>query len=175
MHQLDTVQWALDTERTGPVEVEGSGTVNEGSMYNTFVTYELTYKYANGVRVYVKSGGTGLRFEGRDGWVGNSRFAAPVQASAAELVRWQPGKGDVELYTNPAGEHRDFLDCVKTRKEPYFPAEVGHRCASLLHVGNIAMRLGRKLRWNPDKEEFVGDAEADRMRSREMRKPWTLG
>jgi len=174
MHQLDTVQWALDKERTGPVEVEGSGTVNPGSMYNTFVTYEVRWRYADGVEVHVKSGGTSLRFIGEKGWIGNPRFAARCTASDAKLVEWKPEAGDVHLYTNPAGEHRDFLDCVKTRKEPYFPAEIGHRCASLVHMGNIAMRLGRKLRWDPAKEEFVGDADANAMCSRVMRKPWTL-
>jgi hypothetical protein len=122
----------------------------------------------------VRSGGTGLRFEGEGGWVGNQQFAGPVEASSKEILAWKPGDRDLKLYTNPAGEHRDFLDCVRSRKEPYFPAEVGHRCASLCHIGNIAMRLGRKLRWDPAKEAFVGDPEADLLRSRPMRAPWTL-
>ncbi len=174
MHQLDTVQWALDVERTGPVEVEGKGTVSPGSMYNTFVDYEIAYKYSSGIEVHVGSGGTGLRFEGEAGWVGNQQFAGPVEASSKEILAWKPGERDLKLYTNPAGEHRDFLDCVRSRKEPYFPAEVGHRCASLCHVGNIAMSVGRKLRWDPAKEAFVGDLEADLLRSRPMRAPWTL-
>lgn len=174
MHQLDTVQWALDVERTGPVEVAGEGTVNEGSMYNTFIEYKVRYRYATGVEVHVASGGTGLRFEGTDGWIGNKRFGGRVESSKDELVRWKPAKGDIHLYINPRGEHRDFLDCVKSRKDPYFPAEIGHRCASLLHIGNISMRLGRKLRWNPQKESFVDAAEANAMCSRPMRKPWSL-
>ena len=78
------------------------------------------------------------------------------------------------MYTCAGGEHRNFLDCVRSRKVPYFPAEVGHRCATVLHIGNISMRLGRKLRWNPEKEEFVNDPEANTMRSQPMREPWTL-
>src|SRR5690606_27657187 len=70
-HQIDTAQWANDTELTGPIAVEGAGTVNEGSMYNTFITYKLKYTYANGVEMFVESGGTSLRFEGTEGWVGN--------------------------------------------------------------------------------------------------------
>ncbi len=174
MHQLDTVQWALDTERTGPVEISGKGTVNEGSMYNTFVDYEVLYRYAKGVDVHVKAGGTSLRFIGSEGWIGNDRFAAAPKASSPKILEWKPGENDVKLYTNPAGEHRDFLDCVKTRKVPYFPAEVGHRCASLLHMGNISMLLGRKLRWDPATEEFLDDEKANSMRSRPMRKPWTF-
>lgn len=174
MHQLDTVQWALDTERTGPVEVEGHGSVNEGSMYNTFVDYEVHYRYETGVKLHVKSGGTSLRFVGEDGWVGNAGWRKPVEAHSDEVVRWKPADGDVKLYTNPKGEHRDFLDCVRSRRDPYFPAEVGHRCASLLHMGNISMRLGRKLRWDPRTEVFPSDEMANGMRSRAMRAPWSL-
>ena len=76
---------------------------------------------------------------------------------------------------NDGSSHiRNFLDCVKSRKDPYLPAETGHRLASLMHMGNISMRLDRKLQWNPDKEEFVGDKEANAMRSKPMRKPWSL-
>ena len=82
--------------------------------------------------------------------------------------------GEIHLFTCPAGEHRNFLDCVKSRRDPYFPAEIGHRCCSVAHLGNIAMELGRRLRWDPDKEEFLGDDQANRMRSRAMREPWQL-
>ncbi len=174
MHQLDTVQWALDTERTGPVEVEGHGTVNEGSLYNTFVEYEVNYRYESGVKLHVKSGGTSLRFVGDAGWAGNAGWRKPVEAHSDEIVRWQPAPGDVKLYTNPRGEHRDFLDCVRSRRDPYFPAEIGHRCASLLHIGNTSMRLGRKLRWDPRKEAFVDDEQANGMRSYPMRAPWSV-
>ncbi|MBN1421683.1 MAG: Gfo/Idh/MocA family oxidoreductase [Planctomycetes bacterium] len=174
MHQLDTVQWALDKERTGPVEVEGTGEANLRGQYNTFSEYDLTYRYADGIELRIRSGGTSIRIEGTDGWVGNEAFAAPIQASSPEIAAWLPGEGDVKLYTNPGGEHRDFVDCVKSRKDPYFPAEVGHRCSSLLHIGNIAMLLGRKLRWDPEKEAFIDDREADEMRGRPMRAPWSL-
>jgi len=174
MHQLDTVQLALDMERSGPIRVEGKGTVNEGSMYNTFITYDVKYTYSNGVEVRVKSGGTSLKFYGTGGWVGNGGWRQPLEGSSKEILKWKPGEGDIRLYTNPRGEHRDFLDCVKTRKDPYFPAEAGHRCSSLLHIGNISMLLGRALRWSPEKEEFVNDDQANSMRARPLRKPWSL-
>ena len=173
-HQIDTAQWANDTEYTGPVEVEGKGTVNPGSMYNTFVKYELKYTYANGVVMHVKSGGTGLKFHGTKGWVGNDRWAAAVRASSEDIRKSKIGPEETQLFTCRGGEHRNFLDCVKSREEPYLGAEKGHRLATILHMGNIAMRLNRKLRWDPDKEEFLNDAEANAMRAREMRKPWSL-
>jgi predicted dehydrogenase len=173
-HQIDTAQWANDSELTGPVEVEGKGEVNPGSMYNTFIKYSLRYLYKNGVEMTVESGGTALRFEGTEGWVGNSGWSKPVEASSKEILESVIGPDEIKLYTNPFGEHRDFLDCVKTRKPPYLPAEQGHRLATVMHIGNIAMKLGRKLKWDPDREEFPGDAEANALRNVEMRKPWSL-
>ncbi len=173
-HQLDTAQLANDTERTGPVEVEGVGKRHETGLYDTFYEYHLVYRYANGVQMHVDSGGTGLRFEGTDGWVGNDSWRAPLKASSPEILRSVIGPEEIHLYTCPDGEQRNFLDCVKTRRDPYFPAEVGHRCSTIAHMGNIAMELGRKLRWNPETEEFLNDDTANRMRNRACREPWRL-
>jgi len=132
------------------------------------------YRYANGVEMHVDSGGTGLRFEGTDGWVGNGGWRQPLKASSPEILNTVIGPEELHLFTCPAGEHRNFLDCVKSRNDPYFPAEVGHRCSTVAHIGNIAMDLGRKLRWDPDKEEFPGDETANRKRGRAFREPWGL-
>ena len=67
---------------------------------------------------------------------------------------------------------RNFIDCVKSRKDPIEPVEAGHRVASLCHLGNIAMKLHRKIRWNPQEEQILGDEEAAAMLSRPMRAPW---
>ncbi|MFA6543382.1 MAG: Gfo/Idh/MocA family oxidoreductase [Limisphaerales bacterium] len=176
MHLLDTAQWANDTERSGPVEIQGKGTVNEGSMFNTFITYDVEYRYANGVHLHVKNGGTGIRFYGSKGWVGNKSWNKGLEASAPEILESKIGPEEIHLFTCPGGEHRNFLDCVKSRQAPYFPAEIGHRCATLCHLGNIAMQTGRKLRWDPVKEEFPNDAQANAsaMRQRPMRAPWSL-
>lgn len=174
MHQLDTAQWANDTEHTGPEHVSGKGTVNEGSIYNTFIEYEIDYRYANGVELNVKSGGTSLHFYGSDGWCGSKSWDSGLEASNKDIVREPIPDDGLHLYTCKGGEHRNFLDCVKTRKDPYFPAEIGHRCASLCHLGNISMRLKTPLHWDPDKEEFIGNAKANSMRSRSMRQPWNL-
>jgi len=172
-HQLDTAQWANDTERTGPIEVEGTGKRHATGLYDTFYEYHLTYRYANGVELRVDSGGTGLRFEGTDGWVGNKSWRAKVEASSNDILESTIGPNDIHLFTCPAGEHRNFLDCVKSRRDPYFPAEIGHRCCSVAHIGNIAMELGRRLRWDPITEQFDDD-EANRLRSRAMREPWRI-
>ena len=173
-HCIDTAQWGNDTERTGPVEVEGAGKRYSEGLYDTYHEFHLKYKYANGVEMFVDSGSVALRFEGTDGWVGNNGWTAPLEASSKAILDSVIGPSDLHLDTCFAGEHRNFLDCVKSRKDPYFPAEIGHRCCSVMHIGNIAMWLGRKLRWNPDQERFVNDDSANRMLSRAMREPWSV-
>jgi predicted dehydrogenase len=173
-HLLDTAQWGNDTERTGPVEIEGHGDFGNDKLYNTAKTYHVEYTYASGVKLIVDSGNPSIRFEGTKGWVGNRGWRGPLQADPPALLDEQIGPEEVHLFTCPGGEHRNFLDCVKSRQDPYFPAEIGHRCSSLCHLGNIAMLTGRKLRWNPGTEKFANDDEANRMRSRAMRSPWHL-
>ena len=174
MHQLDTAQWANDTERTGPVSIHGKGTVNEGSMYNTFVDYEINYTYSNGVKLNVKSGGTSIHFFGSEGWCGSKSWDSGLEASNKNIVKDPIPENGLHLFTCKEGEHRNFLDCVKSRNEPYFPAEIGHRCATLCHLGNISMRLDQGLDWNPETEKVTDNKAASSMLSREMRKPWNL-
>ena len=173
-HLLDTAQWANDTEHSGPVEIEGTGTRHQDGLYDTYHEFHVKYRYANGVELFVDSGGTGLKFLGTQGWVGNAAWRKPLEASHQKILDTVIGPDDLHLYTCLGGEHRNFLDCVKSRRDPYFPAEIGHRCCTVAHLGNIAMDLGRKLNWNPDTEEFVDDRMANRMRSRAMREPWRL-
>ncbi len=173
-HLFDTAQWANDTERSGPVEIEGTGTYWEGGLFNTVKDYDLTYRYASGVIMTCVPGNPSIKFIGTDGWVGNRGWRGPLEASSEKILNSVIGPEELHLYTNPKGEHHDFLLCVKSRKDPYFPVDIGHRVSSVCHLGNIAIRLGRKLKWDPEKESFQGDAAADALRSRTMRSPWTL-
>ncbi len=173
-HLFDTAQWANDTERTGPVEIEARGTWWEGGLYDTPKEYHVEYTYANGVKMFCDHGGTSIRFEGTDGWIESPSWLAAIRASDPRILESKIGPDEIQLYTNPAGEHRDFLDCVKTRKDPYFPVDIGHRVASICHLGNIALKLQRKLKWDPDREVFAADDEANGMLSRSMRSPWRL-
>ena len=173
-HLFDTAQWANDTERSGPVEIEGTGTHWSGGLYNTVKDYEITYRYANGVVMTCKPGNPSIKFIGTDGWVGNTGWRAPVEASSPKILESKIGPEEIHLYTNPALEHDDFLKCVKSRKDPYFPVDIGHRVSSVCHLANIMLRLGRKLKWDPEAEHFVGDAEADKMLDRKRRDPWQL-
>jgi predicted dehydrogenase len=173
-HLFDTAQWANDTERSGPVQISGSGTHWEGGLYDTVKDYDLTYQYANGVVMTCKPGNPSIKFIGTDGWVGNTGWRGPLEASSPEILNSTISPNETHLPTNSEGEHRDFLDCVKSRKDPYFPVDIGHRVSTVCHLGNIAIKLGRKLRWNPTAEKFENDPAADTLCSRPMRSPWTL-
>jgi len=173
-HLLDGAQWGNNTEHTGPVEVEGKGVFCTGGLYDTAKEYRIEYKYTNGVKLIVTSGTPSLRFEGSEGWIGNRGWRAPLQASSKSILDSVIGPNEIHLYTCRAGEQRNFLDCVKSRKDCYFPPEIGQRCFTIAHIGNISMLLGRKLRWDPDKEQFINDEQANRMLSRSMRSPWRL-
>ncbi len=173
-HLLDGAQWGNDTEHTGPVEVEGKGVFWNEGLYNTAKEFHIEYTYANGVKLLVDSGTPSLRFEGSDGWIGNRGWRAPLQAEPASVLQSVIGPNEMHLFTCPQGEQRNFLDCVKSRQECYFPPEIGQRCFTIAHIGNIAMLLGRKLKWDPERERFVNDDEANRMLGRAMRSPWHL-
>ena len=97
-----------------------------------------------------------------------------MEASTKQILESRIEPNEVRLYTNPAGEHRDFLDCVKTRQDPYFPVDIGHRVSTVCHLANIALKLGRKVKWDPQAERFENDADANAMLARSLRSPWKL-
>jgi predicted dehydrogenase len=173
-HLLDGAQWGNDSEHTGPVEVDGKGEFWRDGLYNTAKEFHIEYKYADGVRLIITSGTPSLRFEGSEGWIGNRGWRAPLQAEPKSILNSVIGPNEIHLYTCKAGEQRNFLDCVKSRKDCYFPPEIGQRCFTIAHIGNISMLLGRKLQWNPETERFVNDEQANRMLSRAMRSPWRI-
>jgi len=173
-HLFDTAQWGNNTERSGPIEVEGTGSFWEGGLYNTVKDYDVTYRYSNGVVMTCKPGNPSIKFIGTEGWVGNTGWRGPVQASSQKILDSKIGPEELHLYTNPNGEHDDFLQCVKSRKDPYFPVDIGHRVSTVCHLANIAIKLGRKLKWDPEREQFMGNEDANRMLDRPRRSPWQL-
>jgi len=184
-HMIDLAQWGNNSEATGPVEVEGTGKFPpRDSLFNTAEAFDINYKYANGVTMNVSSSDAGIRFEGTEGWIGFDGWRAPLRASDPKVLDSQIGPNEVHVYRpsevvgradgGKGGEHRNFVDCVKSRKPCYAPAETGHRTITIAHIGNIAIQLGRKLKWNPAAERFLDDAEADGMLSRKQREPWAI-
>jgi len=171
-HLFDTAQWANDTERSGPVEITGTGTHWEGGLFDTVKDYDVTFRYANGVVMTCKPGNPSIKFIGSEGWVGNTGWRGPVEASSKAILVSRIGEEETRLYTNPAGEHRDFLDAVKRRTDPYFPVDIGHRVSTVCHLANIAIKVGHTLRWDPEAEVFQDDPAATAYLRRDMRKPW---
>jgi predicted dehydrogenase len=188
-HHNDIVLWGIGRERSGPVSVQGKRLVDPvPGGYTTPSEYVIEYTYADGLTHVCQSttassifGGEqkartrtesnhGVRFEGTDGWLFVTR--GKLQASNPAILKDPFGKTDTRLYVS--NDHMgNFFDCVKTRKAPICEAEIGHRSVSVCHLGGIAIRVGRKLTWNPEAEEFVNDKEANGHVAREQRKPWT--
>jgi len=129
-------------------------------------------RYANGVELICRTDDKGpLRLEGTEGWI-EMQDEKPTYYPDS-LKTSVIGPNEIHLYQSN-DHHRNFIDCIKEHRETAAPAEVGHRSTSICHLGNIAMMLKRKLRWDPQAERFIGDEQANHMLSRAMRSPWHL-
>lgn len=178
-HHIDVAHWGMGCDETGPVEVGGHGIFPKDGLWDAAVDYDFECKYINGLVMQVASNNhlrQGVRFIGERGWVHITRGG--LDANPKSLLKEKIGPDEIHL-ARPRGDHRqghrrDFLDCVKTRAETITGAEVGHRSAIPAHLGNIAMILGRKVRWDARVEQVIGDSSATCMLSRPMRAPWRL-
>lgn len=171
-HLIDTALVANSCELSGPVEVEGQGEIPQNSLATTHVNFKLHYRFANGVDMHVESGGVAIRFEGTDGWVANNGWRGPLEGTSKDLLRTKFPAETNKIWPLPPSEHRNFLDCVKSRQPTTYTAEHCQRLSTSLHIGNIAMELGRKLRWDPQAEKFVDDEAANKLLTRPAREDW---
>lgn len=173
-HHNDIAQWGIDTEYTGPVEIEGYTEYPRDGLWNVHGDFSITYTYANGIKVICadnKKVKQGVLFEGTEGWVSVRRGKIDVQPKS--LLTSTIGANEIQLYKS--NNHKlNLLECIKSRRKTVTPVEVAHRSCTVCLLGDIAMRLGRKLKWNPDKEEFINDEQANRLISKPMRGPWKL-
>ncbi|HOJ61203.1 MAG TPA: Gfo/Idh/MocA family oxidoreductase [bacterium] len=170
-HHFDIAQWGLGRDLSGPVSVEGTGTLPRDGMFETYTSFNCTYYYEDGIKMIATNPEHGTRFEGSDGWV--HVWRGGMETEPKSLMHETLGPNDVHLYESP-GHEQDWINCIRTRKKPICDVEIGHRSVTCAHLGNIAMRLGRKLQWDPIREEFVNDPEANRWLSRPYRAPWYL-
>ncbi len=178
-HNIDIAHWGMGCDETGPIEVAGRGEFPDDGLWNAAVDYDFKCTYENSVQMYVGSNNhyaQGIKFIGDSGWVHVRR--AGIDANPKSLLKERIGPEEVNL-PRPAGNHRqghrrDFLDCVKTRAQTITPIEIAHRSATVAHLGNIAMLIARKIRWDPKQEQIIDDPTASRMLSRAMRSPWRL-
>jgi len=184
VHSFDLIQWALGVDESGPTEIIHPNTGD----YPT-----LTYKYANGTlshMIYLSGAKGGLQvynpipgkkqlggmfgalFVGERGWIdafADSRVECQPKEVADEL-----GLGAAEISEREHNHHENWLECIRTRRRPVCDVEIGHRATSVGHLGDIAWWTGRSQKWDPVKEEFIGDEGANRLRSRVLRAPWRI-
>ena len=188
-HHNDIALWGMGMDGSGPTSVEAKRLVEQiPGGYDAASQYEVKYTYANGVEQVCKTTTAdsifgsldrepppgerhnGVVFEGTDGWIYVRR--GHVEASRPEILKDPLPSRAKRLYASN-NHMANFFDCVRSRKAPICDAEIGHRSVSVCHLGSIALRLGRKLQWDPQKEQFVGDDEANKYVAREQRRAWS--
>ena len=173
-HHLDIAQWGLGRDDSGPVEVEATATFNKDGWFEVAETSRIAYTYDDGVKLLCLQGqgkGRSVEFEGERGTIGVWRGG--IEASDPEILKAAEGDGRTPLYVS-GNHHQNWLDCIKSREKPICDVEIGHRSATVCHLGNIAIRAGRKIAWDPKAEAIVGDDQAAAMLSRPYRTPWKL-
>ena len=173
-HYIDVAQWGMGTDHTGPVEIQATASFPTEGLYDAPTDFHMVYTYANGVKLICSNRETlGIKFEGDEGWIHLEKPGAAIVAEPAAVLKSEIGPNEIRLGHSRC-QHRDFIDCVRSRCHPAAHAEIGHRSATVCHLGMIAAIVGRKLKWDPVKEVLISDAGASRLLSRDMRAPWTL-
>jgi len=187
-HHVDTAHWGMGTEFTGPIEIEATAEFASGGLWDVHGDFRVEAKYANGVTMLISGEyPNGVRFEGSDGWIfvsrsgqpvtgsdpGAGQGSSPLQASDPAILESEIGPDELSLYESPE-QHRNWIDCVRSRRMTVAPVEVAHRSTSACLVAHIGMKLQRPLHWDPINERFHSDDEANAMLSRPQRFPYSL-
>ncbi len=188
-HHIDSAHWGMDTEYTGPIEIWGTAEFPKSGLWDVHGPFKTEALYANGVHMIVSGDfPNGIRFEGSDGWIFVSRgdetvtASDPVSklqdtqalnASDPKIIKSVIGPDEIHLYDSK-DQHGNWLDCIRSRQQPIAPVEVAHRACTACLLHHMAMKLKRKLSWDPSRERFKNDDEANGMLSRPQRPPYTL-
>jgi predicted dehydrogenase len=189
VHDIDIAQWVNNSDHTTPVSVEGSGTLYQDDIRDTICTWDIEYTYANGVKIHLmnraaainrygqycagtgEGSGNGVILLGSEGWIWVSREGIKTQPDS--LVRSVIGPNEHRVIRSNDHE-QNFLDAIRSGRPTISPIEAAAHDEMICQMGDIAVRLKRKLRWDPVKEEFAGDEQANRKLSRPWRGPWYL-
>jgi predicted dehydrogenase len=188
-HHIDCAHWAMGTEYTGPIEISGTAEFPTKGLWDVHGNFRTEALYTGGVRMIVSGDfPNGIRFEGTKGWIfvsrGNERVTTsdPVSklqdpqalaASDPKIITSKIGPKEIHLYES-TDHHGNWLDCIRSRKEPIAPVEIAHRSCSACLLHHIAMKTKRTLHWDPQKERFENDDAANAMLSRPQRAPYLL-
>jgi predicted dehydrogenase len=180
-HHVDIAHWAMDTEYTGPIEVEALAQFPKKGLWDVHGPFHVHARYANGVSLYIGDPyPNGLRFIGDDGWIWVTRGSyvkgarnGALNASDAKILQSEIGPNEIHLHASPNNDHHlDWLTSIRTRRPPATNAEIGHRSNTTCLLAHIAMKLGRPLKWDPAAERFPGDEEANARLARAQRAPF---
>jgi len=188
-HHIDSAHWAMNTEYTGPIEVWGHAEYPTQGLWDVHGAFRTEALYANSVRMSVSGDfPNGIKFYGTKGWIfvsrGNEQVTksdpvaklddtTALAGSEPQIIKSVIGPDEIHLYESKE-QHGNWLDCIVTRQQPISPAEHGHRACSTCLIHDMAMKLGRKLYWDPEQERFKNDEEANGMLSRPQRAPYVL-
>jgi len=170
-HPLDILVWGCDADLAGAWSVKGSGKVPETGLYDTVYDWDMKFNLAGGVTMTFKPGSDSTKFVGSEGWI--RIWREDWDAEPKSLLKETPGASDIHLITS-SNHYQNFVDAVKSRSATVSPLADAVRSDVISHMCDIAVRLDRKITWDPKIEEIVGDSEAARMLKRPMRSPWTL-
>jgi hypothetical protein len=184
IHPVDIAQWAANADGGGPVSVEGWGKFPETGLFDTAIAWEVEHKYANGIRMVhmdmptavkraepFKIAWMGMLFQGSEGWVYVTRDR--IESHPKSLLQTRFGPNDAQLPVS-RDHRRNFLDAVRSRSNPISTIESAVRSDTVCQLDDIAMRLGRRLEWDPAGERFIGDERANALLQKPMRSPWRL-
>ena len=187
VHHIDIAHWGMNTELTGPIELEAKAEFPKAGLWNVHGDYEVKARYANGINMLMSSKNpNGIRFEGSEGWIFVSRGDVAVtssdpsspngqnkalQSSNPKILTSVIAPNETHLYESPE-QHGNWLDCIQNKKETISPAEVAHRSCSACLVAHVAMKIPGKLYWDPKKEVFKDNVEANKLLSRPQRYPY---
>ena len=188
-HHIDSAHWGMDTEYTGPVEIWGSAEFPKKGLWDVHGPFKTEALYANGVKMIVSGDfPNGIKFTGSEGWIFVSRGnetvtgsdpvaklkdATALSASDPKIITSVIGPDEINL-PRSAEHHGNWLECVKSRQQPIAPVEIAHRSCSACLLHHAAMKLRRKLYWDPMRDHFKNDDEANALRSRPQRWPYTI-
>jgi predicted dehydrogenase len=188
-HHVDSAHWGMDAEYTGPVEIWGTAEFPKQGLWDVHGPFRTEAVYASGVKMIISGDfPNGIRFEGTEGWIfvsrGNETVTAsdPVSklqdpqalaASDPRIIKSVIGPDEIHLYESK-NHHLNWLDCIRTRQLPIAPVEIAHRSCSACLLHHIAMKTKRKLFWDPVKERFRNDDDANAMLSRPQRPAYAV-
>ncbi|MEZ5042872.1 MAG: Gfo/Idh/MocA family oxidoreductase [Saprospiraceae bacterium] len=186
-HHYDSAAWGMGTEHTGPISVEALANFPKSGLWNVHGDFFVKAEYENGITMLTSGGYTnGIQYEGTDGWIFVSRgsytasatdpgdkaeSSKALNASDPRILESVIGENEIHLYKSDE-QHGNWLDCIKSRKQPISPIEIGHKACTICLITHIAMKLSKKLEWDPIAERFTNDEGANAMLDRPQRYPY---